>query len=102
MDIWSYEIARGAWTRETLDPGDEIDPLWSPDDIAIVFSSRRRGLMSLYRKQLSAPAGSEALLLPPSPEITCAMDCSYDERFLTLTVIDSKHRAVISDLPLAR
>ena len=101
MDIWSYEIARGAWTRETLDPGDEIDPLWSPDDSAIVFSSRRRGLMSLYRKLLSAPAGSEELLLPPSPEITWAMDWSNDGRFLIYNVIDPKHGADIWALPLA-
>jgi len=82
IDIWSYEIARGAWTRETVDAGDDFFPLWSPDDSTIVFSSRRKGLMSLYRKLLSAPAGSEAPLLPPRAEVTWAMDWSNDGRFL--------------------
>jgi len=100
MDIWSYEIARRAWTRETFDPGDEIDPLWSPDDSAIVFSSRRKGLMSLYRKVLSERAGSEELLLPPSSEIKWAMDWSNDGRFLLYNVVDPKQRGDIWALPL--
>jgi len=57
--------------------------------------------MSLYRKLLSAPAGSEELLLPPSPEITWAMDWSNDGRFLIYNVIDPKHGADIWALPLA-
>ena len=57
--------------------------------------------MSLYRKLLSAPAGSEELLLPPSPEITWAMDWSNDGRFLLYNVIDPKHGADIWALPLA-
>ena len=32
MDIWSYDTGRRTWDRLTVDPGDDIYPLWSPDD----------------------------------------------------------------------
>ncbi len=79
-DIWSYETGRRAWDRITFDSGDDIFPLWSPDGRRIVFGSRR-GEMNLYQKLLSAPPGSEELLLS-TPQPTFAMDWSADARFL--------------------
>ena len=80
MDIWSYETVRRRWNRVTFDAGDDIFPLWSPDDSSIVFGSRRGG-MNLYRKPLSGPPGSEELLLSTS-EPKFPMDWSPDGRFL--------------------
>ena len=31
VDVWWYETARRAWERVTVDSGDDIYPLWSPD-----------------------------------------------------------------------
>src|SRR5262249_35574210 len=32
IDIWLVELVRGVFNRFTLDPADEIFPVWSPDD----------------------------------------------------------------------
>ncbi len=98
MDIWSYETVRRAWNRLTFDAGDDIFPLWSPDDSSIVFGSRRGG-MNLYRKLLSGPPGSEELLLSTS-EAKFPMDWSPDGRFLLYDSVSLKGGVDIWALPL--
>ena len=98
MDIWSYETVRRAWNRLTFDAGDDIFPLWSPDDSSIVFGSRRGG-MNLYRKLLSGPPGSEELLLSTS-EAKFPMDWSPDGRFLLYDSVSPKGDVDIWALPL--
>ena len=98
MDIWSYETVRRAWNRLTFDAGDDIFPLWSPDDSSIVFGSRRGG-MNLYRKLLSGPPGSEELLLSTS-EAKFPMDWSPDGRFLLYDSVSPKGGVDIWALPL--
>jgi eukaryotic-like serine/threonine-protein kinase len=98
MDIWSYETVRRAWNRLTFDAGDDIFPLWSPDDSSIVFGSRRGG-MNLYRKALSGPPGSEELLLSTS-EPKFPMDWSPDGRFLLYDSVSPKGGVDIWALPL--
>ncbi len=39
-DIWTYDIARGTPVRLTSDPGDEIQPHWTPDGKRIAFGTR--------------------------------------------------------------
>jgi Tol biopolymer transport system component len=46
------DLARGVATRVTFDPAADIDPVWSPDGRALVFSSDRDGGYRLYRKGL--------------------------------------------------
>ena len=98
MDIWSYDTVRRAWDRFTFDSGDDIFPLWSPDDSSIVFGSRRGG-MNLYRKVLSGPQGSEELLLSTS-EAKFPMDWSPDGRFLLYDSVSPKGGVDIWVLPL--
>jgi Tol biopolymer transport system component/tRNA A-37 threonylcarbamoyl transferase component Bud32 len=48
-DIWIYDIERNIGSRATFDPGDEYEPVWSPDGRALMFISRPAGgLSSLY------------------------------------------------------
>jgi serine/threonine protein kinase len=90
MDIWLYETDRRAWDRVTFDSGDDIFPIWHPDDSRIVFGSNRKaGIMNLYRKVLGAPPGSEELLLS-TPRPKFAMDWSRDGRFLLYDEITAK------------
>jgi eukaryotic-like serine/threonine-protein kinase len=97
-DIWSYEAGRRAWDRLTFDSGDDIFPLWSPDGSRIVFSSRR-GELNLYWKLLSAPPGSEELLLSTS-QPKFPMDWSTDGRYLLYDSLDPTRGVDIWALPL--
>jgi eukaryotic-like serine/threonine-protein kinase len=60
-DLWIYDLTRGLRTRFTFDPADEILSVWSADGQDIVFSSRRKGRLDLYRKS-SNGAGAETPL----------------------------------------
>ena len=61
-DLWLFDRARGVPSRLTFDPGDELDPVWSPDGKQVVFSSNRSGKANPYRINADATAGEEALL----------------------------------------
>jgi Tol biopolymer transport system component len=61
-DIWIFDLARGIPTRFTSDPADEYASVWSPDGSQIIFNSRRKGHLDLYRKA-SSGAGVEQPLL---------------------------------------
>jgi Tol biopolymer transport system component len=60
-DIWIYNAADGRRTRFTFDPALDTNPVWSPDGRSIIFGSRRKGHLDLYRKS-SDGAGAEELL----------------------------------------
>ena len=61
-DIWVVDVARGVPSRLTTDPGNDRDPVWSPDSQALVYSSDASGDQDLLRKGLQ---GSEpAVPLP--------------------------------------
>ena len=38
-DVWMYEMSRGALRRLTFDPGEDFNPVWSPDGERIVLAS---------------------------------------------------------------
>jgi serine/threonine-protein kinase len=100
MDLWSYDTRRRTWDRLTFDPGDDIFPLWSQDDTAMVYSAvRREGTLSLYRRLLSAPPEREELLLSV-PVGAFPMDWSPDGRFLLYTTPSPQSGSDIRALPL--
>jgi Tol biopolymer transport system component len=49
-DIWVFDVARGIRTRLTLDPADDVTPVWSADGTRIVFASNRAGHFDIYEK----------------------------------------------------
>jgi Tol biopolymer transport system component len=97
-DIWWYETGRRTWDRLTFDSGDDIFPVWSPDGSRILFGSRRGG-MNLYSKVLSAPQGSEELLLSSS-DVKFPMDWSADGRFILYDNLDPTRGLDVWALPL--
>ncbi len=60
-DLWTYDRVRGVTTRLTMDPGDEVDPVWSPDGKQIAFASNRSGRANPYRINADGTAGEESL-----------------------------------------
>jgi Tol biopolymer transport system component len=101
MDVWAYDTARRAWDRITFDPGDDIWPLWSPDDRQMVFGSARgTDVVNLYRKILSAPPGSEELLLS-AERGAFPMDWSSDGRFVLYDDLGKKSGSDLWAVPLA-
>ena len=61
-DIWIVDVVRRIRTRFTFDPTDELAAIWSPGGNDVVFNSRRKGHLDLYRKTANG-SGAEELLL---------------------------------------
>jgi Tol biopolymer transport system component len=101
MDIWSYETGRRAWDRLTVDPGDDIWPLWSRDDASMVFGAVRNGhaQVDLFRTFLHAPEKSDELLLSTS-QPKFPMDWSSDGRFVLYASVDPKRGFDLWALPM--
>ena len=66
QDLWILELASGVISRFTFDRGNDIYPVWSPDNSRIAFGSDRQGgTYNLYEK-VSSRAAEEELLLASS------------------------------------
>lgn len=80
-DIWLFEFARGVSSRFTFDPGQDINPVWSPDSARIAFAGERNGVWGIYQKASNLAGGEELLYksgnLPARPATW-----SRDGRFL--------------------
>jgi eukaryotic-like serine/threonine-protein kinase len=62
-DIWVIDLSRKSLYKLTFEPASEGDPVWSPDDTRIVFSSNRvgSGTVDIYQKSAGG-AGDDELL----------------------------------------
>jgi Tol biopolymer transport system component len=61
IDLWVVDVARGVASRVTSDPGDERDPVWSPNGQELVFGTATGG-GDLVRKELATGASASPLL----------------------------------------
>jgi Tol biopolymer transport system component len=61
-DIWITDRDGGAATRLTVDPAQEVFPVWTPDESAIAFRSSRGKTFDIYLTRVDA-IGNETLLL---------------------------------------
>ena len=66
-DIWVVDWQRGVTTRLTLDPSDDLNPVWSPDGARIAFTSFRKGNADIYVKNANG-VGPETPLLESSSD----------------------------------
>jgi Tol biopolymer transport system component len=65
-DIWVMDIARGVPSRVTTGPGEESNPVWSPDGRSLVFSAHHEGgEVDLRRKEPRATAPETVLTDSP-------------------------------------
>jgi len=79
-DIWIFDLARGIPTRFTSDPADEYASVWSPDGSQIIFNSRRKGHLDLYRKASSGAGVEESIFIDNADK--SPMSWSADGQFL--------------------
>ena len=79
-DIWVIDWQRGAATRLTLDPADDMNPVWSPDGLRVAFTTYRKGNADIYVKNANGVGAETPLLETPANEIV--EDWSKDGRYL--------------------
>lgn len=61
-DVWVSEVARGALTRLSYDPGEDETPSWSPDGRTVAWSATRSELVRGVFRRPSDGSGSEELV----------------------------------------
>jgi len=80
-DIWVVDWQRaGVSTRLTLDSGDDINPVWSPDGLRVAFTTFRKGNADIYVKNANGVGVETPLLESSSDEMV--EDWSKDGRYL--------------------
>jgi len=94
-DLWLLNLDRGAWSRLTFDPGDELTAVWSRDG-KDVFSSTDKGIT-----RFSAGSGTPEMLLEAGKDLLWLDDTSPDGRTLLYERVDPKSKWDLWMLDLA-
>lgn len=87
MDIYVYDFSREALERLTDDPYDDRDPVWTPDESAVIFSSDRtpRGIEQNYNL-FSVHTGAKTIAhVTAGGKNYYSPSFSPDGKFLTFT-----------------
>src|SRR5262249_5887804 len=79
-DVWTLEWNTGRWLKLTLDPNDDIDPVWSQKGDRIAFTTYRKGNADIYVVN-SNSVGQETPLLETAANES-VKDWSKDGRYL--------------------
>ena len=79
-DLWIMQPHLGDISRLTFNPGDDLNPRWTPDGKWIIFTSTQKGPRNIYRKLADGTGEAEPLLV--SEEYLHVEDISTDGRFL--------------------
>jgi serine/threonine-protein kinase len=85
QDVWNYEWARDTLSRLTFDPGDDGNPVWTPDGRRIVFQSRRAGDSASNLYWLRADGTGEVERLTESKNQQVPASWHLSGKFLAFT-----------------
>jgi Tol biopolymer transport system component len=79
-DIWVTDLQTQNTQKVTLDPADDINPVWAPDSKRIAFTTFRNGNADVY--VMNADGHGEAVPLLNSPGDEFVEDWSKDGKFV--------------------
>jgi serine/threonine protein kinase len=97
-DIWICDVARNLKTRFTFEPGEELQPRWSPDGRSLVYAAARGQQQGFYRKQVEGSGVEE--LLYASETIKIPSGISPDGKLLAFHQLETETNLDIWILPL--
>jgi eukaryotic-like serine/threonine-protein kinase len=97
-DVWVLDTARDIFSRLTVNPANDLNPVWSRDGRDVVFQSDRGGMYNLYQKSASG-ATDEALVLKSEYDKSPS-DFSPDGRYLLYSSNGPKHAGEVWMMPL--
>jgi serine/threonine-protein kinase len=99
-DIWVYDWARDTLTQLTFDPGNDRNPVWTPDGRRIVFASDRakQGTYNLY--WVNADGTGEVSRLTDSPEPQVPWSWHPSGKFLAFSALRGLTGADLMILPM--
>ncbi len=80
-DIWILELERLVMTRFTQGPGNNADPIWSPDGAYLAYKANADGPWNLYKKPFTSGGPPEPLVVSPAP-FKNPFDWSPDGKYL--------------------
>ncbi len=83
-DLWVRDLERGISSRFTIDPGNDIWPVWSPDSRTIYWASNRSGTFAVYERSLDS-VGGDSLVFKTVANVG-PVDASRDGRYLACMV----------------
>jgi Tol biopolymer transport system component len=99
-DIWVIDWQRaGVPSRLTLDPADDINPVWAPDGKHIAFTSYRKGNADIYVIENGSGVGKEIPLLESASDETVE-DWSKDGKYIAYLSGQDNFKDIYA-LPLA-
>ncbi|MFN7934554.1 MAG: hypothetical protein U0R19_14580 [Bryobacteraceae bacterium] len=98
-DVWSFDLAGHAVTRETHPPGWHSHPVISMDARQMVLSADRGGGLDLFLHDVGGLGPGRPLLPQPSPH-RYASDWSRDGKWLLFTQQNAKTRQDIWIVPI--
>lgn len=99
IDVWTYDVARGTRGRFTFDAAEDRNSIWSPDGRTIIFDSRRKGHVDIYRRPSDASSAEELLYADDHDKFSTSW--SPDGKFLLFTRGGTKTATDVWVLPLA-
>ena len=79
-DIWVIDWKRRVNTKVTLDPSDDMNPVWAPDGKRVAFVTFRKGNADIYVKNANGIGPETPLVDTPADEFV--EDWSKDGRYL--------------------
>ena len=110
-EVLVYDLARDTLSRVSIDPGDDIAPMWTPDGQRLVFSSTRDGgAANLYAQAADGAGQAERLITSDTAQVPSSWSADGQTLVLmevvpgnvtitTVTLDDSSQSRLLIDSP---